>query len=121
MSPDADTSDSVTQHCPHPGYATVHVIIIKGCSGDPCDLPVGCQEGSHHFLDEVNSPLLKVLKLLVAAGQQVPLLFLGMPQSMVCLHHTTFSQPGVVLQGPRASASSPFQQCNVELPAGYLS
>lgn len=59
--------------------------------------PVGCEKCSDNLFDQVDTSGLKVLQLLMAAGQQMPLLFLSMPQSMVSLYHAAFCQPWILL------------------------
>jgi hypothetical protein len=57
------------------------------------------------------------LQLLMAACQQMPLLFLSVLQGMVSFGHPAFCEPWVLLNRMRSSASSPVQQSYIKLPA----
>ncbi len=81
-----------------------------------CDVPVRGEKRSDNLLDEINTPCLQILQLLMAACQQVALLFLGMLQGMVGFGHATLCEPWVLLDWMRSSASSPVQQSYIKLP-----
>lgn len=87
------------------------------CDGADSNVPVRGQKCSNDLLDEINTPRLQILQLLMAACQQVPLLFLSVLQGMVGFSHAALCEPGVLLDRMRSSTSSPVQQSYIKLPA----
>ena len=82
-----------------------------------CIAPVRGEKRGNNLLDEINTPCLQILQLLMAACQQVALLFLSMLQGMVGFSHATLCEPWVLLNWMCSSASSPVQQSYIKLPA----